>query len=62
METVGSGNTVMVTEPLNGCVQLGVPALETLTSAMTVVDAYVPEIVAVPDAFSVTVWFGLTPI
>jgi hypothetical protein len=34
----GSGSTVIVTEPLAGCEQLGVPEVATLTSVMTVVD------------------------
>lgn len=36
--TVGSGTTVIVTEPVSGCVQLGVPEAVTLTKVITVVD------------------------
>ena len=36
--TVGGGTTVMVTVPVAGCVQLGVPAVATLTNVMVVVD------------------------
>jgi hypothetical protein len=45
----------MVTDPVAGTEQDGVPAVETLTSTKVVVAVYVAVRVAVPDAFSVTV-------
>ena len=41
-----------------GLVQLGVPELATLTMLTVVLVVYVPVMVAVPEAFSVTVWFA----
>jgi hypothetical protein len=54
---VGSGNTLSVVLLVCGLIQLGVPALATLTMLMVVLVVYVPLMVAVPEAFSVTVWF-----
>ncbi len=54
---VGSGNIVRVVLLVCGLVQLGVPALATLIMLIVVLAVYVPLMVAVPEAFSVTVWF-----
>jgi hypothetical protein len=59
--TVGGGITVMVTDPVVGCEQLGAPEVATLTSVIVVVEEYVLVNVADPDAFSVIVWFGFDP-
>lgn len=56
--TVGSGNTVIVTDELSGCVHAGVPAVVTLTSVIVVVAGNVFVIAAVPDPLSTIVWFG----
>ena len=55
---VGNGNTVSVVLLVCGLIQLGVPALATLTMLIVVLVVYVPLIVAVPEAFNVTVWFA----
>lgn len=52
---VGGGKTVMVIIPETGCVQLGVPEVVILTKVKIVVVAKVFVIVAVPEAFKVTV-------
>lgn len=58
IEAVGSGTTVMVTDPVTGCEQLGVPEVATLTKVQTVVTVYVLVRVAVPEALRTMVWFG----
>lgn len=58
MVAVGGWITVMVTVPVCGWLQLGVPAVAALTSAYTVVDVYACVMVAVPDASSTMVWLG----
>ena len=55
---VGSGNIVSVVLLVCGLVQLGVPELATLTMLIVVLVVYVPLMVAVPEAFKVTVWFA----
>lgn len=57
--TVGGGVTVIVTEPVAGALQLGVPEVATLTSVKVVVEVKFCVIVAVPAAFSVMVWLPL---
>ena len=49
--------TVKVTVCVNVLVQLGVPAVVTLTKVTVVFVVYVPDNVAVPVAFKVMVWF-----
>ena len=56
-EAVGS-RTVKVTDCVNALVQLGKPAVFTLTRVTVVFTVYVPTTVAVPEAFSTTVWFA----
>ena len=53
-EAVGS-ITVKVTVWFSALVQLGKPAVVTLTSVTVVFTVYVPTTVAVPDAFNTTV-------
>ena len=54
-----AGTTVVtVTLWLKGLVQLGEPAVVTLTKAMVVSTAYVLAKVAVPDASNTIVWFA----
>lgn len=54
--TVGGGTTVMVTDPVAGCVQLGVPEDATLTNVYVVVVAKVLLMVADPAASKTMVW------
>lgn len=56
MVTVGGGMTVMVTEPVCGWLQDGVPVVATLTKLKVVVVVYVLVMVAVPDASKTIVW------
>lgn len=58
-EAVGGGNTVMVTEPVAGALQLGVPDVAMPTSVKVVLAVYVPVMVAVPAAFRTIVWLPL---
>lgn len=59
MAAVGGGNTVMVTEPVAGALQLGVPDVAMPTSVKVVLAVYVPVMVAVPAAFKTMVWLPL---
>ena len=54
-ETTGGGTTVIVTVPVTGRVQLGVPDVAMLTKVYEVVVVKFPVIDAVPDAFKTTV-------
>jgi hypothetical protein len=56
IDTVGGGITVIVIDALCGCIQLGVPDDETLTSVKIVVDVYVLVNVAIPALFKTIVW------
>ena len=59
MVTVGGGTTVIVTDPVTGALQLGVPEVATLTKVKVVVAVKFWVIVAVPAALSVMVWLPL---
>ena len=61
MAAVGGGITVIVTDAVCGWLQAGVAFDAMLTRVIIVVDKYVPVNVAVPEAFSTIVWFGLLP-
>jgi hypothetical protein len=61
MVTFGGGITVIVTVPVIGWLQLGVPADATLTSVKVVVAVYVPVTAAVPEPFKTTVWLPGVP-
>jgi hypothetical protein len=54
---VGNGKTVIGILLVCGLTQLGVPELATLTILIVPVAVGLTAIVAVPDAFSVIVWF-----
>jgi hypothetical protein len=54
---VGNGKTVIGMLLVCGLVQLGLPELATLTILIVPVVVGLTTIVAVPDAFSVIVWF-----
>ena len=55
MVTVGGGTTVIVTEPVTGALQLGVPDVAILTSVNVVVEVKFWVMVAVPAALRVMV-------
>ena len=50
--------TVKVTVSVSALVQLGIPAVVTLTKVTVVLTVYVPGTVAVPVAFSTMVWLA----